>query len=302
MFFRNATVYQLLGPAQALASALQEKMQDHPWTPCGATQPVSRGFIDIAGVPYVEADGAMLFAVKVSEKKIAPRAIKELVADKVAAIEDREGRKVYRKERLTLQDEIILDLMPHTPQVSRLIHAYIDTTASLIVVDGKPAQAESLINLVRECVGSLPCITLGANLGTPDVMTGWLQRGAMPLGFDVGEACELREPGDDGGVVRCTGVDIMGDEIETHLQSGRQVHKLAMSWEGWVSFTLVDTWRLQGLKFDDDFIGQQEQDIEDADAILQADLAIQAPTLRKLLAGLGEAFGGWVEQGHLDVA
>lgn len=309
MFFRNATVYQLLGPAQALATALQQQIREWPWTPCAATQPMSVGFSPLvrpAGdepVYCVEAGGAMLFAVKVSEKKIQPAALRELLAEKVDAIEEAEGRKVYRKERLTLQDEIILDILPTTLPVSRVIHAYIDTQAGLLVVDGAPSQAEILLNHVRERVGSMPCILLGANLSTPATMTGWVKRGVLPLGFDVGEACELREPGQEGGVVRCTGVDLLGEEVETHLDAGKQVHKLAMGWGGTVSFTLIDTWRLQGIKFDEEFIGNElEQDIDGADAILQADLAIQAITLRKLIAGLGEAFGGWVEQGHLDVA
>ena len=58
-------------------------------------------------------------------------------------------------------------------------------------------------------------------------MTAWLAHRNLPDDFVLGEECELREPGEDGGVVRCRGVDLLSEEVETHLNAGKQVARLA---------------------------------------------------------------------------
>jgi recombination associated protein RdgC len=298
MFFRNAMIFHVTGPTLALATALQEKIDTLRWTPCEPSQAISMGFTQVHGCDFLESEGALLFAVKRSERKIPGAAVREILADRIEAIEESQQRKVYRKERLTLKDEIVQDLLPKTPPVSQTIHAYIDTRKNLVVVDGSPNRAHEVLNLVREGIGSLPCRMLGANNSTARVMTQWLSMSTLPAMFKLGDSCELREPGEDGGLVKLQGVDLMSEEVEPHLAS-REVHKLALGWRGHVDFTLVETWRLTGLKFTDALLEQQEQDIEGEDAVGQADLAIMVPTMRDLIEDLGNAFGGWVEQEHM---
>jgi recombination associated protein RdgC len=301
MFFRNATIFHCHGPTHDLAEALRGKIDSMPWRAPEPSQASSCGFTKVHGCDFLEAEGALLFAVKISEKTIPAAALREVLDERVQAIEEAQGRKVYRKERLQLKDEIVHDLLPRTLPVSKVIPAYIDTQTHLVIVDASPNRAHQVLNHVRECVGTLPVQMLGANENTSRIATVWLSRGTMPGAFLLGDSCELREPGEEGGVVKLAGVDLMSEEVEGHLNCGREVHKLALSWRGYVDFTLLETWRLSGLKFTDELLNQHPQDIEGEDAIGQADLAIMVPTMRQLLEDLGKAFGGWVTQEHMTM-
>ena len=57
-------------------------------------------------------------------------------------------------------------------------------------------------------------------------MTQWLSgKQPLPSSFELGEECELREPGDEGGQVKVSRQELMSEETEVHLsgwQAGQQ--------------------------------------------------------------------------------
>ncbi|HAN67946.1 MAG TPA: recombination-associated protein RdgC [Halieaceae bacterium] len=301
MWFKNVRAYRLTTPFQVTAEQIEQQLAQREFQHCSATQPVSLGWVPALGgttsALVHPVDGRFLLRMRREERLLPSTVVREQLAEKVAEIEEAQGRKVYRKERLTLQDEIVLDFLPRAFTRSAFFYAYIDTRANWVFVDAtSAARAEEFLNLLRECIGSFPVVLPQVNNAPTASMTAWLAHQSLPQDFALGEECELREPGDEGGVVRCRGVDLLGEEVETHLNAGKQVARLALSWEERVSLVLAEDLCLRRLKFSDELLKENE-DLPEADhaARLDADFALMSDLVTRLQERVIDLFGGEME-------
>jgi recombination associated protein RdgC len=301
MGFKNVRAYRLTKPFDLSPEQLGKKLAARGFVPCAKSQAVSVGWVpplDGESEQLVHgAAGRLLLKMKREEKLLPSTVVREQLEEKVAAIEAAQGRKVYRKERLNLKDEIVQDCLPRAFSRSSYVHAYIDIRANWIFVDSASAsRAEELLNLLREGIGSFPVLLPQVNNAPTAVMTAWLLHRSLPDDFELGQECELREPGEEGGVVRCRGVDLLSEEVETHLHTGKQVARLALGWDERVSLLLAEDLCLRRLRFADELMKENE-DIPEADqaARLDADFALMADAVTGLQARILARFGGEVE-------
>lgn len=302
IMFKNALVYQLTQPAGVYIEPLKEQAPQRMFQPCGHTQNISVGFTaiqpDVIEDPVADIQGVTLFAVKRQEKKVPNSAVNDILADKIAAIEAEQERKVYRKERLTMRDEIILDLLPHIPPVSAITRGYIDPARNLVIIDaGSVPRAEEVLNLIRAALGSFPVLKLTPNGGPAYAMSEWLKAQRYPEGIAVLDEVVLRHPGEAGAVARLKNEDLIGDAVQAMLMEGRLVESLRILTHS-VSLTVTDeAWKLKRLVWPDPV--EEGEPEEDEVARFESDTLLMATTLRGIIGTLGSAFGGWAEQEHL---
>jgi len=301
MWFKNIRAYRLTSSFDLSPEQLGEKLTQRGFQPCARSQAVSAGWVPPLGEESSElvhaANGRMLLKLKREERLLPATVVREQLEEKVAAIEAQQGRKVYRKERLTMKDEIVADCLPRAFTRSTGVYTYIDTRANWIFVDTASAgRAEELLNLLRECIGSFPVLLPQVNNAPTATMTGWLAHHNLPEDFALGEECELRDPGDEGGVVRCRGVDLLSEEVETHLHAGKQVARLSLSWEERLSLVLAEDLCLRRLKFSDELMKENEA-IPEADnaARLDADFVLMSEAVTSLQERILVLFGGEAE-------
>ena len=114
MWFKNLRAYRLTNPFDLSPEQLGEQLEAHAFQPCAKSQALSLGWVPPVGGESTElvhaAAGRLLVKLKREEKLLPSTVVREQLEEKVALIEEQEGRKVYRKERLNLKDEIIQDL------------------------------------------------------------------------------------------------------------------------------------------------------------------------------------------------
>jgi len=301
MWFKNIRAYRLTSPFALTPEQLGEQLSQRLFQPCAKSQALSLGWVPPLGGEEGElvhaAAGRMLVKLKREEKLLPSTVVREQLEEKVAAIEADQARKVYRKERLTLKDEIIQDCLPRAFTRSSAVYAYIDTRANWVFVDAASAnRAEELLNLLRECIGSFPVLLPQVNNAPVAVMTGWLLHRNLPDDFELGQECELREPGEEGGVVRCRGVDLLSEEVETHLHAGKQVARLSLAWDERLQLVLAEDLCLRRLKFADELMKENEDIPEGDDAArLDADFALMADAIDGLQERILALFGGEAE-------
>ncbi|MEQ8802541.1 MAG: recombination-associated protein RdgC, partial [Haliea sp.] len=111
MWFKNVRAYRLTTPFEVTAEQLEQQLAEREFQHCSATQPVSAGWVPVLGgttsALVHPANGRFLLRLRREERLLPSTVVREQLAEKVAEIEEAQGRKVYRKERLNLQDEIV---------------------------------------------------------------------------------------------------------------------------------------------------------------------------------------------------
>lgn len=296
MWFKNLAVYRFSEPFELKAEELEQKLQQQPFRACGSHDEFSFGWtapLGRAADALVHANNGFFMLCGKKEEKVVPSSvINEMLQERISEIEEREARKLPAKERSRLKDELVFELLPRAFSFSKKTYAYIDSQGGWLVVDAASAKkAEDLLSQLRKCLGSLPVVPLTATAKPAGVMTQWLTDNASPKDILIEDECELRSPEEEGAIIRCKRHDLALPEIKNHLDSGKQVIKLAMSWAERLSFVLDENLAVKRLKFLD-LIQEQAADIEAFDETEQfdADFSIMTAELAQFLPRLLELF------------
>ena len=298
MWFKNVRAYRLTSPLDLNPEQLEQQLQSQRFSPCGKSQALAMGWVAPLGenteALVHAAAGRFLLCLRREEKLLPASVVREQLTEKISGVEREEARKVYRKEKLRLKDEIIQDCLPRAFSRSSLIYAYFDTSRNWLFVDSaSAARAEELINTLRECIGTLPLVLPRVNQSPAAAMSSWLLHRNLPSDFLLKNDCDMRDPGEEGGVVRCRGIELSGEEVDIHLQAGKQVVRLAVQWDEKLSLVLAEDLCLRRLRFADELVAEND-DLPEADPLarLDADFALMSNVVSELQERVIELFGG----------
>ncbi|CAN0604109.1 unnamed protein product, partial [Ectocarpus sp. 12 AP-2014] len=187
------------------------------------------------------AAGRYLVCLRREEKILPPAVVRDLLKERIEGIEAQQGRKVYRKEKLSLKDEVVQDCLPRAFSRHGELRMILDPQARWVLVDTASAnRAEEALNLLRECIGTFPVIPPQTAHAPAAAMSGWLSNASLPEDLETRDECELRDMGEEPAVVRCRGVDLYSDEVRQHLQGNMQVVRIALCWKEQLRFVLGD--------------------------------------------------------------
>jgi len=298
MWFKNLQVYQFTKDFELSADTLGQHLAEQAFVPC-ASQDLNRsGWVPPLGrhgTEFVHAtNGNLMICLKRQDKILPAAVINEALEEKAVAIEESESRKLPRKERQTLKDEIMFSLLPRALARSSLQFAYIAPKDNLLIVNASSTKrAEDLLSELREAVGSLSIIPLTGKRDPIDVMTRWVSSGQPDKGFELGEECELRDNANVKSIIRCKNQDLGASEIINHLKTGMHVSKLALGWQDRVEFVLDEKLVIKRLRFSDLVQEKADEiDAEDVASRFDVDFSIMALELADFFKALIEAFGG----------
>jgi recombination associated protein RdgC len=297
MWFKNLQVYRFTKPFELDVASLGEQLSEQVFEPCSSQQPMRSGWVAPLGRHGSElvhvTDGYMMICAKRQEKLLPAAVVNEALEEKILAIEESEARKLPRKERLTLKDEVIFDLLPRAFAKSSLVFGYISPRDNMLVINSASAsRAEAFIDDLRDALGTLSLIPLTAKNLPIDMMTRWVQTGQPDANFALGEECELRDNADISCIIRCKNQDLGAAEIVSHL-NGMHVSKLALNWQERIECILDENLAVKRLRFSE-LVQEKASEVEAADAAQQFDLdfSIMALELSEFLKALIEVTGG----------
>ena len=297
MWFKNLRLYRLVAPFTLTAEDFEDRLAQHAFRSCSRMEFASYGWVPPLGRSTTalchEVNGHLLICARKEEKIMPASLIAELLADKIAEIEEQQMRNVVRREREALREEIVDRLLPQALTRSKRTYAYVSPRDGWLVVDSASLGAvEALLSLLRQSLGSLPVVPPAVNEAPASVFTRWLKE-AMPAELTLGNECELHDPGDDGGMVRCRRQDLFADEIQAHLAAGKQVVRVAITWRERLALILGHDLSVKRLRFED--VVQERRDRVESDdeaAQFDADFALMTLELRDFLPQLMGLFGG----------
>ncbi len=277
---------------------LEKSLADFTFSPCSSQDISKFGFSNALGKlgqSLVHSAGNRHLICATKEEKILPsQVVKEALEEKVAVIEDQENRKLAKKEKDALKEEITTTLLPRAFSRRSKIHALILPEIEMILVDSSSAnKAEELLALLRKALGSLPVIPMSVKTPIETQLTQWLQANEAPAPFEIQDEAELKSDSDEGGIVRFKQQDLTETEVLAHIEVGKQVHKLALHFGQSIAFVLQSDAGIKRLKFSEEFrAGNDEIGTEDPLARLDADFALMGSELVALMTSLVEALGG----------
>ncbi|MDQ3205771.1 MAG: recombination-associated protein RdgC [Pseudomonadota bacterium] len=293
MFFRNLTLFRF--PTTMKFDDLDAGLGDCQLKPVGPMELSSRGFISPFGrdadAMSHRLNDAIWLTVGGEDRLLPGSVINDMLAKKLAEIEQKEGRKPGGRTRKRLKDELIVDLLPRAFIKPSRTDALIDTGHGIVVVDSSSRKsAENVVSEIRRALGSFPALPLNAEVAPRSILTGWLAGEPLPDGFSLGEECELRDPMEQGAVVKCQRMELQGDEINKHLESGKQVTRLALNLDDHVSFVLGEDLVVRKFKLLDGAVDQLENtDRDDLRAELDARFALMSAEVKRLFTVLESA-------------
>ncbi len=292
--FKNLIVYRIAAGWSVSAAQMQVSLAKARFVECGATQPTSVGWVEPRGVahgPLAEVVAGQLLLKFATEHMVLPGTVVKRRVDEMAAqIEKTTGRKPGKKQKKELKEDAVLELLPQAFTKQAAINVWIDAQHMLLLIDASsPARADEVVTLLVKCFEGLSINHVATVESAAVAMTRWLASGEPPPAFTVDRECELKSADEMKSVVRYARHPLDTEEVRRYVAEGKLPTKLALTWQGRVSFLLTETMQVKKIAFVD---GVFEGSKPGKDEAFDADAAIATGELRQLIPDLIDALGG----------
>ena len=288
-------VYRL-GPAWSLSlEQLEAALQPAQFVECSLSQEKAVGWVPPRGQEngaLVESVGGQWLLKLMLESKVVPSSvINRKTKERLAEIEAATGRKPGKKESKDIKEDARLALLPmaFTKQGSVLV--WIDAAARLLMIDaGSQGRADEVMTCLAKSVDGLGAVLVQTTISPVAAMSDWLLSQEPPAGFSIDRECELKAGDDSKAVVRYSRHALDIEEVQQHITHGKLPTRLALTWEGRISFVLTEGLQIKKLAFVDGVF--QDDASSSKDDRFDADAAIATGEIRKLIPDLLTALGG----------
>lgn len=301
--FKQVWVHRVASGWPSSFDVLEAALQRMPFVPCGASQDKSVGWVSprhgasgAEGAPLVESvNGQWMLRFMAEVRQVPASAIKRRVDDMAAQIEATTGRKPGKKEKRDLKEDAIATLLPQAFPREQSTWVWMDTEHQRLVLDTTSAgRADDIITALVKLLDGFSVDLLQTATSPAVAMATWLTDQAAPAGFDIGKECELKSADETQAVVRYARHPLLTDEVRDHIAAGKQPTRLALDWDGRVTFVLSDTLQLKKVAFADDVLeqakaqGQRADDFDGSVLMLTAEIGPLINDLIDALDGLQE--------------
>lgn len=296
MWFKNLMLYWADEPFSFTAGDLEDALKANICQPPGTQTMFTEGFAHpIAGqeqMVYAESD-FLLLTYRQDSRMLPGAVVKAELDEKVKAIESEEDRKVGRKEKAELKEQIVFNLMPRAFIKSQITPVLIDMRRHRVMVNTSSAKrAEEAIACLRKTLGSMPVAYPAPKSAPYTSFANWMRdTKLLPEGYTLGDGAALKGTKDDGSKLSFNAMDLSQEEILAHLETGMVPVKLNMVFHDTIEFNLTEKLEIKSIKPLD--LIQENLDSIDADDVveeMQARISLQGDVLREAVDVLFEYF------------
>ena len=300
MWFRALRPYRLPSRLGINAEEMERRLQTRTFSACTPVQASSLGWVpaldDAASALVHSAGPYWMVRLKREEKLLPATVVREQANERCAQIAKVQGRKVSRRERLAVIDEVTQDLLLRAFSRSSSIRAIIADQAGWIWIDSSSARrSEEVLNHLREALGNLPAVLPETQRAPAHIMTQWLTQGGTPDSIELGNEADFADRREEGSSVKIRGVPLDSEEVLAHLAAGHQVEKVALEWDARLAAVVDKDLSLRRLKFREVIRETNDELVEDPLAKADADFLILCEILQGIQSDLMHAFGGIAE-------
>ena len=293
MWFKNLLVYRLV-KWDVTPTALEEKLSKNALQACSGMESQRLGWVSPKeeGQPFVHTLGSQMLICLGVEKKLLPATvISQFAKSRAAEIEEQQGYKPGRKQLKQIKEAVTDELLPKAFVLRRKVYAWINPTGEFLVVDAANlAKADEFVEMLIKTIDGISLALVKTNTSPSAAMTAWLAGDDLPSIFTIDRDCELRGAGEERSTVRYVRHTLEAEEIAKHITAGKEVTRLAMTWNDKFSFVLHENLQLKRLAPLD--ILKDQADNNDMEDMFDTDFAIMSGELQRLLPDVIDALGG----------
>ncbi|MFT4172700.1 MAG: recombination-associated protein RdgC [Rhodocyclaceae bacterium] len=296
MWFKNLQLYRLPSPWDITIDRLAEQLGRLTFQPCGSQDLMSRGWtapVQDGGLVH-SVGGQWMVALTVEQRLLPTSVVNEVSEERAEEIEAQQGYKPGRKQLKEIKEAVMQELLPRAFTRRRRTYAWIDPQGGWLAIDTSSRKgADVVIEALTKALDELPLKLLNTRMSPAAAMTGWLAEGEAPGAFTIDQDCELASVADEKSAVRYVRHTLEGDEIREHIASGKQVTRLALTFDDRISLVFNDKFevkRLQMLDIVKESAGTQ--DAASREEQFDADFALMTGELQRLIPALVDTLGG----------
>ncbi|WP_325097069.1 recombination-associated protein RdgC [Marinomonas ostreistagni] len=297
MWPKTLQIFQLKEAAAIDFATIEQALKDHPLRECGANDEFTFGSLPLARNSEcwaIVSNDCMMIRFGKEEKVLPSSVVREALDTKIAEIEVVEGRKVGRKEKADIKEELIFTLRPKAFAKRTDVWLMIDKKAGLLVLNTTNAgMTEQSFKHLQTMLGSFPMVPLQAQVSPAGIMTDWLMKNDLPANLETGAECEVVDHSEDKAKARFKNLEPLSEDVTRHLEQGMQVKSLALRYTDKLSFVLNDDLTLKSIKWDDTLKEAAFNDSQGgAMSDMDANFALASLTIRELFT---EHMAKWFE-------
>ena len=294
MWFKQCQAYRL--PETPDAAVLAAALDEHRFAPpCGLDW-----FTDGFAVPQpfgdelvFAADKTLGISLKREERVLPGAVIKTVLDEKIAKIEAEEARKVGRKERQELKEQIVDELLPRA--FTRASRTDAVLVGGYLLINQTGNKAENLLSHLREALGGLRAQPTVTRRSISELMTQWLLRGEADGQFELDDYVALVGAGDMAPEVRIKREDVTAEEVVQHVKCGKRVVELGLVWRERVVLVLTQDLTFKRIRYLDHLQEDAQSHGDSGFDLAAASQIIAGNALAMILDELAELLGGWQE-------
>ena len=141
MWFKNILLYRFTKPFETSNETLDTLLAESPFKPCGPTDTNQFGWSNPLqkSEQFVHvAQNYWMICLQKQERILPSSVVNEQVQEKVNEIEEQQHRKVTRKEKTELKEEITLQLLPKSFTRTSRHYAYLAPDKGYMIINEAP--------------------------------------------------------------------------------------------------------------------------------------------------------------------
>ena len=291
--FRNLRFYRLESQWPESEEAVSTALEQAAFAPCGPLTERSSGFVaidpDTSESLARRVNAADLLRLRTQSRVLPASVVNEELELRLEEYRERMGEAPPAREKRRLKAEVRDELMPRSMVRSDRIWGYADLKQKIIGVGAaQEAAAERFIRRLQASIDGLNIRPLQFAKPVGDLLVRVLLQNA-PGQFAVGNECRMKDPLDAKATVRWSNFDLANPAIRDQVAAGLRLTHLSITYDNVMNFVLDENGILTKLRFlgmDDD-----NEELEDPLARLDAEFVLVTGTLRRLIDDLGKLLG-----------
>lgn len=248
---KAARVYRCELPTPNNLGAL---LNENPFRPLGAGESRGAGFVPVLSDGFMVWNiGAYLaFKLRYAEKILPQSVVMTELAVRIDEIEDLEVRKVPKKERQAIKEQVVYELLAQAFVAEKDITCFYHVTDKLLIVPTASAKVADIVmsKLVRAC-GSVKATTIycdGIKQSLTAKLTNYLLDGTTLEHFEIDGVCKMKGENGKSLSVNVSDITEAKEGLQERLASGFQVVELALTTPD-IYFRIDSNFVIKGVSF-----------------------------------------------------